>query len=132
MFSQARCAESPEGVSLRLRLAAGRAWCRAQLEQERPDLDDRWFPYLLAFGLGPRVDQWFRAYGEVAAAGGGFSGQAGSSGGFSAGGGAFGGAGAAGAWGAAASGFAAAASSSSSSSSGGGGGSSGGGGGGGW
>ena len=130
VFSQARCAESREGVALRLSLAAGRAWCRAQLEQERPDLDDRWFPYLLAFGLGPQVDYWFRAYGEVAAAGGGFAGQAGSSGGFSAGGGAFGGAGAAGAWGAAASGFAAAGSSSSSS--GGGGGSSGGGGGGGW
>ena len=132
VFSQARCAESPEGVALRLRLAAGRAWCRAQLERDRPDLDDRWFPYLLAFGLGPQVDHWFRAYGEAAAAGDGFSGQAGSSGGFSAGGGSFGGAGAAGAWGAAASGFAAAGSSASSGSSGGGGGSSGGGGGGGW
>jgi uncharacterized membrane protein YgcG len=132
-FNQARSKDTAAGIDLRRRLAAARAWCRAQLAREQPELDDTWFPYLLAFGLGPQVDSWFRAFGAVnASAGGGLAGQADSMGGFSGGGGAFGGAGAAGAWGAAASGFAAAASSSSSSSSGGGGGSSGGGGGGGW
>ena len=125
--------DTAAGIDLRRRLAAARAWCRRELERQQPGLDDAWFPYLLAFGLGPQVDSWFRAYGAISPAGGGLAGQADAVGGFSGGGGAFGGAGAAGSWGAAASGMAAASSAASSSSSGGGGGgSSGGGGGGGW
>ena len=132
-FNQARSKDTAAGIDLRRRLAAARAWCRRELEREQPGLDDAWFPYLLAFGLGPQVDSWFRAYGAISPAGGGLAGQADAVGGFSGGGGAFGGAGAAGSWGAAASGMAAASSAASSSSSGGGGGgSSGGGGGGGW
>ena len=37
-----------------------------ELRQDQPQLEDRWFPYLLALGLAPSVDKWFRRFGSVA------------------------------------------------------------------
>jgi uncharacterized membrane protein YgcG len=143
-------------IAFRKRLAAARRYLKKELAKEKPDLEDGWFPYLIAFGLGRNVDRWFRAYGSAAVAGASGSGWSGSSvgssgswssvgsSGWSGGGGAFGGAGATGSWIGAATGMAASVSAPSSSSGGssggsssGGsssssGGSSGGGGGGGW
>lgn len=130
-----------EGIALRRPLLAARRWFEAELSRATPRLEDAWFPYLVAFGLGPQVDGWFRAFGGAASAASVSSSSFGSSisssgaASWSGGGGAFGGAGATVAWTAAATGMAAgvsAASSSGSSGGGGGGGSSGGGGGGGW
>lgn len=130
-----RSRQRPETIHFRKKLAAAREWFRQELAKPAPRLRDEWYPYLLAFGLGPEVDRWFRAYGGSSvgsdAVGGGTGGF--SSGHWSGGGGAFGGGGASGSWAAAAGAMAAGISSSSSSSGGGGGGgSSGGGGGGGW
>lgn len=131
----ARSAESREGVAFRRKLAAARNYFITELQEEKPDIRDEWFPYLLAFGLGPNVDHWFRRFGiglESVHSRTGVTGTSGSAGGggFTGGGGTFGGGGSSGSWSAAVGSFAS--SSSSSSSGGGGGGSSGGGGGGGW
>jgi uncharacterized membrane protein YgcG len=131
----------------RRRLTAAREYFARELRQPKPALEDAWFPYVLAFGLGPHVDRWFRSFGGSATAANPFPSTSTSSSsssdtsgtsGWSGGGGAFGGAGASGAWGVAAAGMAAGVAAPSSSSGGssggggGGGGSSGGGGGGGW
>lgn len=59
----ARSTETPERLGLRRRLAAAEAYFRQQLERPQPALHDEWFPYLLAFGLGSHIDEWFAAYG---------------------------------------------------------------------
>ncbi len=132
---------SPEQLALRKRLTAGREYFAAQLQRPDPQLQDAWYPYLIAFGLDQEMDHWFRRHGPsgaVTPTSGSFGGGSSSHGGGSAppwtgGGGAFGGGGASGAWTAAAGAMAAGvAVSSSGGSGGGGGGSSGGGGGGGW
>jgi uncharacterized membrane protein YgcG len=129
IFSLAKTRDSLDGVLLCQQLTAARKYFSRELRKPQPDIDDSWFPYLMAFGLGEQVDSWFSRYSGSAqfASAGGASG--GGSAGFTGGGGLFGGGGASGAWMAAAGAMAAG---SSSSSSGGGGGSSGGGGGGGW
>ena len=151
LFNGARSVSTKERLLLRKKLASAREYCRAELKRAAPSLDDSWFPYLLAFGLGRHVERWFRAFGETAAArfrdsGSGSSSSrgssdsgSGSSGGTFAGfggGGGFSGAGATVAFGSAVGAMASGVSAPSSSSSGGGrsssGGSSGGGGGGGW
>ena len=138
-------ASSRSQIELRKRLAAARRILEYELRREKPRLEDDWFPWILAFGLGPHVDRWFSSFGgasvsdrsaAIASSGLASSGHS-SSGGWSGGGGAFGGAGATGSWVMAAtamsSGVSAPSSSSGGSSGGGGGGSSsGGGGGGGW
>ncbi len=135
--------ESVESLARRRELAAARDYFAAELAKEHPGLDDRWFPYLLAFGLAPKMERWFRRFGALAqtSAGsftsmaGGSGGGSGGSGGWSGGGGAFGGGGASATWAMAATAMSAgvsAPSSSGGSGGGGGGGSSGGGGGGGW
>jgi len=125
----------------RRRLAAAREWFARELRRPDPALEDSWFPYLLAFGLGANVDRWFHAFGGKSSGGGSSSSfgststsTSSSGSGWTGGGGAFGGAGASGAWGAAAAGMAAGVASpgSGGGGGGGGGGSSGGGGGGGW
>ncbi len=136
--------QSPERIVLRRRLYAIRERFRAELRTAQPSLEDAWYPYVIAFGLGAEADKWFRAFGGATAAvvhssGGDASGRGTASGngwtGFG-GGGAFSGGGSSAAFAAAVGGMAAAVPSPSSSSSGGGGsssgGSSGGGGGGGW
>lgn len=142
---QAASRESPPAIRRRQELAHARRHLARQLRRERPDLDDRWLPHLIALGLGPEVSRWGKRWSVAAAgSGGGVSSLGGSSGsfsgssggGWSGGGGAFGGAGASAAWATAAAGMASSVSSPSSSGGGGGGGggggSSGGGGGGGW
>lgn len=150
IFNMMRIRERVESLELRRKLASARAFFEQELKSEQPRLEDAWFPYLIAFGLGPRMDKWFktiapRSSRTIVHSGspiGGSSGSSRSSATASAptwtgGGGAFGGAGASGAWSAAVGSIAAGVSKPSSSSSGrssGGGSSSssGGGGGGGW
>ena len=130
IFNLAKTRDNEEGVLLCQRLTAARKYFRNELKKAKPDLDDSWFPYLMAFGLGEQLDIWFNRYNSSIGLGdtGGSAGSGSS--GFTGRGGQFGGGGASGAWMAAAG--AMAAGSSSSSGGGGGGGSSGGGGGGGW
>lgn len=147
----ARARYTPERMRFRKLLASARAYFARELGEPAPKLEDAWYPYLLAFGLGKEVDRWFRAYsGEQsvtasAATGGARVGTVSTSstsdggwGGFS-GGGSFAGGGATVAFGAAVGAMSASVSAPSSSGSSGGGGSSsssggssGGGGGGGW
>jgi uncharacterized membrane protein YgcG len=151
VLNQARSRESEERIALRRRLAVARAYFADELRREQPRLQDAWFPYLIAFGLGKEMDKWFHAFGPESAAqvhhagsssggGGGGGGSGNSGGGWTGfgGGGGFSGGGASASWTSAASSMAAGVAAPSSSSSGGGGGggggggSSGGGGGGGW
>jgi hypothetical protein len=146
-----RSRQRAEGVAFRRRLSAARAFFERELESDQPALRDEWFPWLLAFGLGPKMDSWSvrhagaRSYsaGSTTSASSWSSGEtsSGSSGGWTGfAGGRSGGAGASASWAAAAGTMAAGVSPPSSSGSSGGsssggsssGGSSGGGGGGGW
>ena len=45
-------------VAFRKRLAAGRAFFIAELEKDAPALRDEWLPWILAFGLAKRMDDW--------------------------------------------------------------------------
>lgn len=141
--SVARTRDAPAAVRLRRRLAEIRLRFVAELHRREPDLDDAWYPYLLAFGLDRHVDGWFTSFGgerhaRSSSYGSSFASSSSSGGRWTGGGGAFGGAGASATWAAAATGLASGVPSPSSSggSSGGGGGGggsfSGGGGGGGW
>ncbi len=141
VLNAATSRERPETIAARQELLQARRHLKAELHRPEPDLDDSWFPYLLAFGLSAAMDRWAKAFGGVsatglataAAAATAFSGGGSSGGGWTGGGGSFGGAGASASWAAAASGMASGvAAPSSSGGGGGGGGSSGGGGGGGW
>lgn len=141
-----RSRRGPAGIAVRKAFASGRAYFVRELARDRPALRDAWYPWLLAFDLGPRVDAWStRQASRTTWSGGtiGSSTASTSSGGgewtgFS--GGRSGGGGGGASWQAAAAGMAASVSPPSSSGSGGGsssggssgGGSSGGGGGGGW
>lgn len=140
ILNEARTRDSTERLELRRRLAAAREWFKRQLRSRDPQLDDKWLPYFLAFGLGSHVDRWFRAFGtSTLSTPTSFSTTSSSSSstgsGWTGGGGTFGGAGASGSWASAAGSLAAGVSAPSSSGGSGGGssgGSSGGGGGGGW
>ena len=145
IFNLAKSRDAGDRLENRRRLTAARDYFARELRRPNPALDDAWFPYLLAFGLGANVDRWFRSFGgksgvasssrsTFASSSKSTLGSCSSSGsGWTGGGGAFGGAGASGTWAVAAAGLAAGvASPSSGGSGGGGGGSSGGGGGGGW
>ncbi|HEX7122472.1 MAG TPA: hypothetical protein VF178_08910 [Gemmatimonadaceae bacterium] len=147
LLNQARMRQSLTLLARRRELAAAREYFKAELAKREPRLRDEWFPYLIAFGLGPQMDRWFRAFGgevthasSMSYAGVSTGSSSGGSGGGSwtgfGGGGGFAGGGASSAWisaaGTMASGVSAPSSSSGGGSGGGGGGSSGGGGGGGW
>lgn len=129
-------------IAFRKRLASVRQYFIDELRKSQPGLDDRWFPYIVAFGLDSEASAWMREFGgrsdttrDSWTSSSSTSSSGTSSPQWSGGGGAFGGAGATGAWTAAAAGMAAGVASASSDSGGGGGGggsSSGGGGGGGW
>jgi len=133
--------ENASQILFRKNFAAAREYFQSQLATSNPELQDVWYPYLLAFGLGESVDRWFQSYGGTGVytshstgSAGSFSGGGGSQP-WTGGGGAFGGAGASASWAAVAGTMAAGVAAPSSSGSGGGGGggsSSGGGGGGGW
>ena len=47
-----------EGMALRKRLAAARAYFDAELNGPQPALRDAWYPWLLGFGLGKQIDRW--------------------------------------------------------------------------
>ncbi len=145
MLLAARTRTQPKEREQQHRLRSARAWFAAELAKPDPELEDAWYPYLLAFGLGSDVDRWFGAFGGTAVArSGGISrddarGVIPSASAWSGGGGSFGGGGASGTWALAADGLASSiaapssgSSSSNSSSSSGGRSSSGGGGGGAW
>jgi len=136
-FHLAMSRDGAARMEARRRIVTARRWFAMQLRQPHPALEDAWFPWLLALGLGSGVDRWSKSFaGASARTSGGFAGgpssSSGSGGGWTGGGGSFGGAGASGSWAAAVGGFAAGVAAPSSSSGGGGGSSSGGGGGGGW
>jgi len=129
ILNLARTRDSEEGVRLHRYLASGRRYFKQELARQSPKIDDDWFPYLVAFGLGPQVDSWFRRYGGHST----YTGSSISSGahsGFTGGGGQFGGGGVTGAWSAAAGSMGSSTSGGSGGFGGGGGGSGGGGGGG--
>lgn len=131
LFSTAKTRDSREGIQLGRDLASARRFFEKELKKASPAIRDEWFPYLLAFGLGPRIDTWSKRFGHtVGGMGRSTAGTTGTSS-FTGGGGNFGGAGASGSWAAAATSLGAGGSSSSSSGSSGSS-SSGGGGGGGW
>ncbi len=50
--------EHKDAVAFRKRLAAGRAFFIAELNKETPALRDEWLPWILAFGLAQRMDDW--------------------------------------------------------------------------
>jgi hypothetical protein len=139
-----RSRQQREGVALRKQLTAGRLFFASELGKPTPALRDEWFPWVLAFNLGPRMDDWSARHAATGVSAMGTSSSSHSSSGTSSstwtgfGGGHSGGAGASASWAAAAGGLAAGVAAPSSSGSGGGssggggGGSSGGGGGGGW
>lgn len=144
-FNTMRSRDSAQALQIRHTLGSARKYFEHELGKESPRLKDEWFPYLLAFGLGPMIDRWFKAFGAESThrfgarspgtgAGSGHTNSSSTST-WTGGGGTFGGAGASGSWASAVGGVASgvtAASSSSGGSSGGGSSSSGGGGGGGW
>lgn len=146
LFNAAKTRQGPKKIARRRELVAARRFFERELSQPTPRMKDSWFPWIVAFGLGPAVDRWFHSFGGRAtssAVSSGFSSASGSSSstGSSFSGDAFtggrsGGGGASGSWavaaGALASGVSAPSSSSGGGGGGGGGGSSGGGGGGGW
>jgi uncharacterized membrane protein YgcG len=144
IFNTMHCRQTLKGLQLRKTLATARKYFERQLASEHPRLRDEWFPYLLAFDLGPNVNRWFKSFaaattshahvGTTSGSSSAASTPIGSSS-WTGGGGTFGGAGASGSWASAVASVAAGVatpSSSSGSSGGGGGSSSGGGGGGGW
>jgi uncharacterized membrane protein YgcG len=147
LFNVAKTREGPKKIARRKDLLAARRFFQRELAQPRPRMKDSWFPWVVAFGLGPTVDRWFRSFGGEASAAAAASSVSGSSssgsgsvsgdaGGFTGGGGSFGGGGSSGAWavaaGTLAAGVATPGSGDGGGGGGGGGGSSGGGGGGGW
>jgi len=155
IFNMMRSREMLQSLELRRQLVSARLYFERELKSPSPRLQDEWFPYLLAFGLGPHIDKWFKSIAPEATrnlsratAGGigvGHASRASSSSSigsstasstWTGGGGTFGGAGATGAWSSAvgtiASGVAKPSSSSGRSGGGGSSRSSGGGGGGGW
>lgn len=101
ILNLARTRDSEEGVRLHRYLASGRRYFKQELARKSPKIDDDRFPYLVAFGLGPQVDFWFRRYGSHSMYGGSAV-SGGSHSGFTGGGGQFGGGGVTGAWSAAA------------------------------
>jgi uncharacterized membrane protein YgcG len=146
ILNLAKSRDGGDRLQNRRRLMAARNYFVQELRKPNPALEDDWFPYVLAFGLGANADHWFRSFGGDSSSRPTFDSGSGSTWGSTSSGGsrwtgfaggASGGAGASGAWAVAATDMAAGVSSPSSSGSGGGGGgggggSSGGGGGGGW
>jgi uncharacterized membrane protein YgcG len=145
IINAAKSKKGPGAIAFRKRLASARQFFTNELQKPEPAIDDRWFPYVIAFGLDEQASSWATRFGAEKAQSSrssssiypstssttSSSSSSSDSPSWSGGGGAFGGAGATGTWAAAAGGLAAGVAAPSSSSSGGGGSSSGGGGGGG-
>jgi len=63
ILNRARIRERPERIELRKCMAAGREYLRHELRKPAPRLQDAWYPWLIAFGLGSQIDRWFRSFG---------------------------------------------------------------------
>jgi uncharacterized membrane protein YgcG len=50
------------GLVLRKKLLTARMFFEAQLQKEKPDLDDRWYPYLIALDLRSAMDAWAASF----------------------------------------------------------------------
>jgi uncharacterized membrane protein YgcG len=70
VLNTAMTREAPERIRLRKKFASARRYFREELKRSNPGLQDDWFPYLVAFGLGNNVDQWFKEYRTATARGG--------------------------------------------------------------
>lgn len=57
--------DGPGAIALRKHSEAARRYFEQQLLQPRPKLNDRWFPHLVALGLAPEIEGWFRAFGRA-------------------------------------------------------------------
>jgi uncharacterized membrane protein YgcG len=108
VFNMMRVRERNESLQLRRKLSSARAYFERELKSPSPALKDEWFPYLLAFGLGPKIDKWFKKIAPASTramtrtstvtGGGSSSGSASAPPTWTGGGGTFGGGGASGAW----------------------------------
>lgn len=109
VLNAAKIRQGRERVQLRKRLASCREYFRRELEKPDPTLQDSWYPYIIAFGLGENADRWFRIHDnhgvdsspEFGKSGSGYSPGAAataSSARWTGGGGEFGGAGTSGSW----------------------------------
>src|SRR4029079_14483367 len=58
---------APGQLALRKRLSAAREYFAAELARPNPQLQDAWYPYLIAFGLDSEMDHWFRRHGPASA-----------------------------------------------------------------
>ena len=70
LFNAAKTRDGRKKIALRKALTAARLFFRRELGKRQPNLDDRWYPWVIAFGLGKSADRWFRAYGAPAAVAG--------------------------------------------------------------
>ena len=74
LLDKLRSDESNERIAARMRLASAYHYFRLQLATPSPNLRDDWYPYLMAFALGAKVDTWFKVHGCTAEASCPFSG----------------------------------------------------------
>ncbi|HLN58589.1 MAG TPA: hypothetical protein VK416_08500, partial [Thermoanaerobaculia bacterium] len=68
LFNVAKTRNGPHRIARRKTLVAAREFFARELKNPRPRLEDRWFPFIVAFGLSSGVERWFRAYGGEHAA----------------------------------------------------------------
>ncbi|MBM9603619.1 hypothetical protein [Desulfopila inferna] len=68
-FYFAKTVDSPERTVLRKKLLAIKKYFQKELQERKPALDDSWFPYLIALGLGSSVDSWSRRFGGTLCSG---------------------------------------------------------------
>lgn len=139
IIDTAKSKRGRSAIAFRKRLASARQYFSDELQRSNPAIDDRWFPWVIAFGLDTKATEWVNKFGGRSTSSSDFSSSSTTSSSssssssyssdtpsWSGGGGAFGGAGASGGWAIAAGGLAAGVAAPSSSSSDGGGSSSGG------
>jgi hypothetical protein len=68
IFNLAKTRTGPRRIALRKDLALVRLFFHRDPARPAPRLSDEWFPYVVAFGLAPQAERWFRRYGGAAAA----------------------------------------------------------------
>jgi uncharacterized membrane protein YgcG len=60
-----RSRQQREGVVFRKQFTAGRLFFKSELGKPAPALRDEWFPWVLAFNLGSRIDDWSARFAGV-------------------------------------------------------------------
>jgi len=61
-----RTAKSKRGrsaIAFRKRLASARQYFSDELQRSNPAIDDRWFPWVIAFGLDTKATEWVNKFG---------------------------------------------------------------------